>query len=997
NLSLAESWAFEDYITYLNCGYLTNLANHLSHVTFNIMRDLQIHPKYRVIFFIGLGFALRIHQINFQPLWGDEGWSIYFAIHSVSELVALTAVDIHPPLYYLLLKGWFTLIGVSPEAARLLSVGVGTLLIPAIYLLGRRLFGTSVALTAAGLTALAPMAVYYSQEVRMYGLVTLLGVLSMYTMCRLSDRQLFHRSTYFWTTAYILSTVGALYTMYYAVFIPLTQLLYIGRYWLFKNRVHPYAINQLKRFVYHLIVVAFLYLPWVIYATPRLLSYIQNKRDVEGYLPLSLFDFLADHLVAFSIGHLSDPLLWLNWAMLLFVSLFILGLFTANKPVNRFTHQQLLYAYFFIPLLIGYLINQIFPFTPPAYERTLLLITPAYWLFMAVGLVWLWNQRSAVKIVFISVTVLVMLTTLISLIGFYSIPRYSDEDYRPLLADIAHRATEQDTLLVSYQWQLGFYHAYLPKPHPRFFIVPDWGQGWDADEHGARTQMRHDLSHLLSESPRLWFPAHQTAGRIWEDVAEEMLTELGYPTLLTWYSPQTKLTLTGGHDESLVQAPTANFSNYLHVTQAQVGQASYQAGRGIIPLELVWQRQQPLPDEYQVSLRLADFEGRTWAIRDSYPVGGQSRFNDSDHLIDRHGLLVEAGTPPGLYRLMLSLRQHDSAHPLDMVDSANQPVGVELHLADVSIIDPQPAIDSGALPVAHQTNLVFYDEGDVANMVGYSASEGPFKSGTTVDMNLFWQALELTGFQNLSTLDYIVQIQLEDETGQIHSTYQRQPIRPTSNWHVGMLLRDPHAVPIPATASAGRYNLRLSLLSDQQQPLKLSSLGTFQPFDLFSPKSSIILHPITLIERPRSYEAPQVQQALQADFNGQAMLVGLDLPAQPLSAGDVLPLTLYWQAQTEFDRNWTVFVHLLDEHGTTVAQHDKLPGDGEFPTTSWLPSEYLTDTYTLILPSSLSVDTRYTLSLGFYDANDFSRLPLVVEGEVVGDHFLLTEWPILLK
>ncbi|MDM8526799.1 glycosyltransferase family 39 protein [Anaerolineales bacterium HSG24] len=1021
------------------------------------MRDIQIRPKYGVIFFVGLGFAWRIYQLSFQPLWGDEGWSFYFATHSVSELIALTATDIHPPLYYLLLKGWFALLGVSPESARLLSAWIGTLWLPIVYLLGRRMFGLSVALVATGLTSVMPMAVYYSQEVRMYGLVTLLGLISMYALCRVSDRQLFYRDSPFWTTLYILSTVGALYTMYYAAFILLAQLLYLSWYWLLKNRLHPYSTDHLKRFVYRLIAVALLYLPWVIYATPRLLSYIKNKRDVEGYLPLSPLDFLTDHLTAFSVGHLSDPLLLLGWGTLLFVGLFIVGLlvmgsnyiegnpfalhslkekktsckYSANSPerasetrflekigflgyftellqgtnertdslksttfvANRFSHQRLLYFYFFIPLSSGYLINQIFPFTPPTYERTLLLITPVYWLFIAVGLVWLWHKCSITRFLSISIAMLMLIITLISLIGFYSQPRYIDEDYRPLLADVANRATEQDSLLASYQWQLGFYRAYLPEPRPNIFLVPGWGQGWDADEHGERTQMKHDLSRLLADSPRLWFPAHQTAGRIWEDAAEEAITQLGYPTLLTWYSPQTKLTLTGGHDDNQInQASTANFANYLFMTQAIVGQASYQSGRGIIPLELTWRSQQPLPDEYQVSLRLADFEGRTWAIRDSHPRGGQRRFsqlNPTDTLTDRHGLLVEAGTPPGLYRLLLSLRRLEDAHPLDMVDVANQPVGVELHLADVTIIDPQPAIDKGALPVATQTNIRFYD--NVASMVGHSVPDSPFKSGTYVDVNLFWQAL------NDVSQTYIVQIQLEDEAGQIHSTYQRQPIRPTTDWRRDMLLRDPHEFPIPATISAGRYNLRLSLLSGQQQPLNLSSAGSNRLLDRFSPMTSIILTSINLIERLRIYDAPQPQNPLQADFNGQAMLVGLDMPFQTFSAGDKLPLTLYWHAQTEFDRSWTVFVHLLDEHGTMVAQHDKLPGDGEFPTTSWLPDEYLTDSYTIVLPSNLPADTNYTLSLGFYDANDFSRLPLVIGGEVVGDHLLLTDWPILVK
>ena len=120
---------------------------------------------------------LRIIRLDFQPLWWDEGYSVWFATHPLSQMAALTAEDIHPPLYYALLHGWTELLGTDPVALRLLSVAFGALAIPAIYLAARRLFGGSrVPLLAALLLAINPMHVFYSQEVRMYGLVALLSI-----------------------------------------------------------------------------------------------------------------------------------------------------------------------------------------------------------------------------------------------------------------------------------------------------------------------------------------------------------------------------------------------------------------------------------------------------------------------------------------------------------------------------------------------------------------------------------------------------------------------------------------------------------------------------------------------------------------------------------------------------------------------------------------------------------------------------------------------------
>src|SRR5690606_25101628 len=131
----------------------------------------------------------------------------------------------------------------------------------------------------------------------------------------------------------------------------------------------------------------------------------------------------------------------------------------------------------------------------------------------------------------------------VSLFGFYTEPRYPHADYRPLLAEVAAIATPEDTLLASYQWQLGFYAAYLPEPRPHLFTVRGWGQGWAGAT--GRPRIQTDLAHIFQTSPRLWFPAYQASGHIWEDQAEAAVAEMGYPAWLKWYSPETKLTLTG--------------------------------------------------------------------------------------------------------------------------------------------------------------------------------------------------------------------------------------------------------------------------------------------------------------------------------------------------------------------------------------------------------------------------------------------------------------------
>jgi hypothetical protein len=153
---------------------------------------------------------------------------------------------------------------------------------------------------------------------------------------------------------------------------------------------------------------------------------------------------------------------------------------------------------------------------------------------------------------------------------------------------------------------------------------------------------------------------------------------------------------------------------------------------------------------------------------------------------------------------------------------------------------------------------------------------------------------------------------------------------------------------------------------------------------------------ITTEERPHVFEAPAPQLQFEALFGQQARLVGLDLPQTTVKAGESLPLTLYWQALAPFDRSWKVFVHLTDQNGNIIGQQDQVPGAGEFPTNGWVPDEYLEDHYQLPVPAEAQPGS-YQLKIGFYDPNDFSRLPVIEAGETKDNHVTLESWPISIE
>jgi 4-amino-4-deoxy-L-arabinose transferase-like glycosyltransferase len=97
-----------------------------------------------------------------------------------------------------------------------------------------------------------------------------------------------------------------------------------------------------------------------------------------------------------------------------------------------------------------------------------------------------------------------------------------------------------------------------------------------------------------------------------------------------------------------------------------------------------------------------------------------------------------------------------------------------------------------------------------------------------------------------------------------------------------------------------------------------------------------------------------------------------------VKAGESLRPRLYWQAQAPMDKDYTVFVHLLDERGNPRAQQDCQPQRGDYPTSLWRRGEVIWDGYEISLPPDLPAGT-YRLVAGMYLLESMERLPVFDE------------------
>jgi Dolichyl-phosphate-mannose-protein mannosyltransferase len=135
-------------------------------------------------------------------------------------------------------------------------------------------------------------------------------------------------------------------------------------------------------------------------------------------------------------------------------------------------------------------------------------------------------------------------------------------------------------------------------------------------------------------------------------------------------------------------------------------------------------------------------------------------------------------------------------------------------------------------------------------------------------------------------------------------------------------------------------------------------------------------------------EAPS--RVLSASFDSQILLQGYHInPTAESAQGQRFPgldIVLYWQAQHKLSQDYTVFVHLRDGAGHTIAQSDHLPLAPILPPTLWPIDQTIRERSVLSLPQGMPYG-KYDLWVGLYRLDTLERLPVV--GDQSGENAVL--------
>ncbi len=409
-----------------------------------------------------LSTALRLVRLGGQSFWWDEVYSATLAAKSLETVIPRFGQT--PTLYHVLLHFWMYL-GRSDAIIRLLSAITGIAAVWVMYLLGRRLLGDRQGLLAALLVAFSPFHVWYSQEARMYSLLILLSTASLLFFVKLLQER-GGWSALWW----VLTTGLAVYTHYYAAFLPLCQVVF---FLLYRQRYG----HRRRQFGLGLAGLALVAVPiFSMFLLSKRLSTICSIG--AGGNPVHLFS-IPYTLFAFSLGFSYGPsltelhrvisvvavrpyLLQILPPAFLFSAVFALGVRSLWRQREKLVFLLLILG---IPMLGAGLVSLLWP--QISYNvRYVSVVLPAYGLILARGL-----QAPRRRIVKVALTLLLFAFMFISLYNHYFESKYAKEDYRSAALLISSHTQEGDVVLVTHTMPFRYYYR-GPLPTRTFFWSP---------------------------------------------------------------------------------------------------------------------------------------------------------------------------------------------------------------------------------------------------------------------------------------------------------------------------------------------------------------------------------------------------------------------------------------------------------------------------------------------------------------------------------------------
>ncbi|MCU0500215.1 MAG: glycosyltransferase family 39 protein [Anaerolineae bacterium] len=796
-----------------------------------------------VVLIVGLAVGLRFHELGRQSLWADEGNSAVMAARSLAQIAGSAANDIHPPLYYWLLRLWVQFAGVSEAGLRSLSAVLGALLVLVTIGLGMRLGGGTCGLVAGMIAAVSPFQIHYSQEARMYILLALEAAVAAYGFWWLvarEDRRLPDGSSdapgsrlkLFPPPILLLALafVAGLYTHYaFPIMIALLSALYLA--WVIVTRQRGQVGRRLLRWGLPLGIALVCFAPWLATAVRQISGWPTGGQATE---PLKA---LSTALLMLSLGP-TGLLSASEWWVWIVPALALVGIVPWPGLHRRPAWLSWLLPVAWLAAPLGMMLA--LGLFRDAYLKFLLLASPAYTLLLASAVVGpalrlgrlgrrtdadpegrpaapsRWDVVGGVWAISALMTIVILCG--FTLNRYYADPKAARDDYRGIAQFIAATARPNDAILLVAPGQAEVFDYYYKGDLP-VFALP----GQRPIDRAATEKQLNEL--LARDKIYAVYWANQEADP--GDFIQGWMNTHGYKTLDQWRgNARLAVYVMPERRPTGEKADTLNLplGSDILLQGFRGGNPALAAGE-VSQLQLIWQALKKPARRYKAFLQLLDATDQVIAQRDSEPVGDgrpTDTWEPGEVISDNHGVLIPPGTPPGDYRRIVGLYDRETGERLRLPDGKD-------HIS----LPPVRVMRAGTPPPLAALNMMHDQQFDfgAVKLLGHDrykrgfghAPETPLYPGDRLHFTPYWQA------NVRSRADWWFDLELNDNSGHTVANL-RWPLvsatYPTTLWAKGEVVRGEHDLQLPSDLPPGDYRLSLTMYPDAETEAGVAYLGT---------------------------------------------------------------------------------------------------------------------------------------------------------------------------
>ena len=446
--------------------------------------------------------SLTLTRLTASSIWFDEAYSAYLTRYNLADLTYYTAIDVHPPLYYYLLKGWTALFGDSVVIYRSLSVVLGVVALVLIYFLIKKLFSRKAASLTTFLVAISPMFVRYGIETRMYMLVIAIAVAATLVFYKL-----LHSTKKRWAILYGVLICLGMWTHYFAAVIWLShwayRYIYLHRHGLRGRQLAKAYFDQNWLLAHGLAIVC--YLPWIPVALKQM-SGLGGGFWIPSLTVNTLRDYLSQFLMYQNGGDIG------GWLVVMVLSVVVLASWLGYQVYRRSSGSRrdnllLVMTIAFVPVALLFVLS-LPPLTPMFIDRYLL--TALVFLAILIGLIIILSHRQPLRVA--ALTVLLLSCFGFGIYNVYRLGTYGNFSSgglaKDLMAQIQADADSNLPIIVAENYSYYEMSIYEDMDNPVHFLLAPI-----RDDQTGSLQMERDdkfgagidsLDGYLTEHGKVW-------------------------------------------------------------------------------------------------------------------------------------------------------------------------------------------------------------------------------------------------------------------------------------------------------------------------------------------------------------------------------------------------------------------------------------------------------------------------------------------------------------